>query len=97
MTIDFLEATKGHSVVLNFSTIPQWMYKTEKPVAYPDDPEQTRVGLRAGNRASRSQRVKKSPTIMRGYFPGTRKADSPTNSESATNPAITIPFRTGKF
>jgi hypothetical protein len=38
MTIDFLEATKGHSVVLNFSTIPQWMYKTEKPITYPDDP-----------------------------------------------------------
>ncbi len=40
MTIDFLEATKGHSVILNFSTIPQWMYKTEKPVAYPNDPDQ---------------------------------------------------------
>jgi len=40
MTIDFLEATKGHSVILNFSTIPQWMYKTEKPVAYPADPNQ---------------------------------------------------------
>lgn len=38
MTIDFLEATKGHSVVLNFSTIPQWMYKTDKPIGYPDDP-----------------------------------------------------------
>jgi hypothetical protein len=40
MTIDFLEATKGHPVILNFSTIPQWMFKTEKPVAYPDDPDQ---------------------------------------------------------
>src|SRR6202142_1532341 len=40
MTVDFLEATKGHSVVLNFSTIPQWMYKTEKPVTYPDDPNE---------------------------------------------------------
>lgn len=40
MTIDFLEATKGHSVILNFSTIPQWMYKTEKPVTYPADPNQ---------------------------------------------------------
>ncbi|MFI5092904.1 MAG: glycosyl hydrolase family 39 [Candidatus Acidiferrales bacterium] len=39
MTIDFLEATKGHSVILNFSTIPQWMYKTDKTVAYPDDPD----------------------------------------------------------
>jgi Glycosyl hydrolases family 39 len=40
MTIDFLEATKGHCVILNFSTIPQWMYKTDKPVEYPADPEQ---------------------------------------------------------
>jgi hypothetical protein len=40
MTIDFLEATKGHSVILNFSTIPQWMYKTDKPVTYPADPNQ---------------------------------------------------------
>ena len=39
MTIDFLEATKGHPVILNFSTIPQWMFKTDKPVAYPDDPD----------------------------------------------------------
>jgi hypothetical protein len=40
MTIDFLDATKGHSVILNFSTIPQWMYKTDKPVPYPADPNQ---------------------------------------------------------
>src|SRR5438067_3148505 len=40
MTIDFLEATKGHAVILNFSTIPQWMYKTDKPVPYPADPNQ---------------------------------------------------------
>jgi Glycosyl hydrolases family 39 len=35
MTLDFLNATKGHSVILNFSTIPTWMYKTDKPVAIP--------------------------------------------------------------
>src|SRR6266446_7052724 len=40
MTIDFLEATKGRSSILNFSTIPQWMYKTDKPVEYPADPNQ---------------------------------------------------------
>lgn len=40
MTTDFLEATKGHSTILNFSTIPQWMYKTDKPVEYPADPTQ---------------------------------------------------------
>lgn len=40
ITLDFLDATKGHAVILNFSTIPQWMYKTDKPVAYPQDPNQ---------------------------------------------------------
>ena len=37
---DFMKATEGHSVIMNFSTIPAWMYKTEKPVTYPDDPNQ---------------------------------------------------------
>ncbi|HVX51857.1 MAG TPA: hypothetical protein VHB48_16970, partial [Chitinophagaceae bacterium] len=40
MTIDFLEAQKGHSVILNFSTMPAWFFKTGKPVTYPDDPDQ---------------------------------------------------------
>jgi hypothetical protein len=40
MTIDFLEATQGHPALLNFSTMPQWMWKTEKPVEYPSDPDQ---------------------------------------------------------
>ena len=40
MTIDFLNATKGHRVVLNFSTIPQWMFVSGKPSNYPQDPNQ---------------------------------------------------------
>lgn len=40
MTIDFLEATKGHSTILNFSTIPQWMFNSDKPARYPADPNQ---------------------------------------------------------
>ena len=39
MTIDFLEATEGHPAIPNFSTIPQWMFKTAKPVPYPADPD----------------------------------------------------------
>lgn len=39
MTTDFVNATKGHPVILNFSTIPAWMYKTDKPVSYPDNPD----------------------------------------------------------
>ena len=40
MTEDFLNATKGHSVILNFSTIPAWLFRTPKPVTYPQDPDQ---------------------------------------------------------
>jgi hypothetical protein len=40
MIEDFFQSTEGHSTILNFSTIPQWMFKTDKPVAYPADPDQ---------------------------------------------------------
>ena len=42
LTVDFLNATaaRGHSVVLNFSTIPEWMFVTPKPVPYPADPDE---------------------------------------------------------
>ena len=37
---DFLSASEGHSSVLSFSTIPQWLFATPKPISYPDDPNQ---------------------------------------------------------
>ncbi len=40
MTKDFMAATEGHSTVMNFSTIPAWLWKTDKPVTYPADPNQ---------------------------------------------------------
>lgn len=40
VTKDFLAATQGHSTIMNFSTIPAWMFKTDKPVTYPADPNQ---------------------------------------------------------
>jgi hypothetical protein len=40
VTKDLLAATEGHSTVMNFSTIPAWMFRTEEPVKYPDDPNQ---------------------------------------------------------
>ena len=40
LTKDFLDATAGHSTIMNFSTIPAWLFKTDKPVAYPADPDQ---------------------------------------------------------
>ena len=40
MTLDFMNAIKGHPVILNFSTIPAWMFKTPKPVNYPGKPDE---------------------------------------------------------
>jgi hypothetical protein len=40
VTRPFLDATAGHPTVMNFSTIPAWLFKTSKPVIYPADPNQ---------------------------------------------------------
>ncbi len=48
MTRDFLAATEGHSTVMNFSTIPAWLFKTDKPVTYPADPNQVDWGYTQG-------------------------------------------------
>ena len=40
MTLDFLGATQAHSTILNFSTIPAWLFKTPQPITYPADPNQ---------------------------------------------------------
>jgi hypothetical protein len=37
---DFFNATDGHPIMLNFSTIPQWMCLTDKPVPYPANPDE---------------------------------------------------------
>jgi hypothetical protein len=37
---DFLGATARHPSILNLSTMPAWMWKTDKPVTYPADPDQ---------------------------------------------------------
>lgn len=40
MMKDFMSATAGHSVIINFSTIPQWMFQSAQPVSYPSNPDQ---------------------------------------------------------
>ncbi|GAA4780662.1 hypothetical protein GCM10023231_04760 [Olivibacter ginsenosidimutans] len=37
---DVMEAQRGHSVVMNFSTIPVWMFKTKEKVVYPSNPDE---------------------------------------------------------
>jgi len=39
MTLDFLDATKGHPAVMNFSTQPAWLFVQTKPVQVAADPD----------------------------------------------------------
>lgn len=45
---DLMKATEGHTVIINFSTIPDWMFKTKKLVDYPADPNQVFWGYNEG-------------------------------------------------
>lgn len=49
MTEDFFAATQGHSVILNFSTIPAWMFITKTPVTYPSNPNTVDWNYNQGN------------------------------------------------
>jgi Glycosyl hydrolases family 39 len=48
MMEDLMAATSDHSTVINFSTIPAWLFKTPKPITYPDDPNQVFWGYTQG-------------------------------------------------
>jgi hypothetical protein len=50
MTKDFFAATDGHPTVMNFSTMPAWLFKTEKPVTYPRDANQVVWNYTQGNK-----------------------------------------------
>ncbi|HXB92900.1 MAG TPA: hypothetical protein VNU72_11440 [Puia sp.] len=63
ITVDFLEATKGHPVILNFSTVPAWMYRTDKPVTYPANPEEV-----VWNYTQGSDLVDTTGGQMAGYY-----------------------------
>jgi hypothetical protein len=41
LTEDVMNAIHGHTMVLNFTTIPAWMFKQTEPVQYPADPTKT--------------------------------------------------------
>ena len=40
IVLDFFNATQGKPVMFCFGTIPEWMFKTDKPVPYPLDPDE---------------------------------------------------------
>jgi hypothetical protein len=45
-----MEATKGHPVVINFSTTPAWMWVTADKVPYPEDPYKTSWNYNQGTK-----------------------------------------------
>jgi hypothetical protein len=50
IVLDFFEASEGRPVMVDFSTIPQWMIVTDKPVTYPKDPNEIHWGYSPGNK-----------------------------------------------
>ena len=63
MTKDFLAATDGHAAILNFSTMPTWLFKTDKPATYPADPNKVDWGYTQG-----TELRDPSGKEMGGYF-----------------------------
>lgn len=49
VVLDYFKASEGHVSVLNFPTIPQWMFVTPKRVSYPEDPDEVDFNYKGGN------------------------------------------------
>lgn len=45
---DLMDATSGHTTMINFSTIPAWMFKGGEDVEVPEDPDQVFWGYNVG-------------------------------------------------
>eukprot|EP00241_Pyramimonas_parkeae_P000840 CAMPEP_0114228412 /NCGR_PEP_ID=MMETSP0058-20121206/2327_1 /TAXON_ID=36894 /ORGANISM="Pyramimonas parkeae, CCMP726" /LENGTH=567 /DNA_ID=CAMNT_0001339353 /DNA_START=154 /DNA_END=1857 /DNA_ORIENTATION=+ len=72
ITEAFLDATYGHPVVLNFATVPQFMWETPTPVSVPADPNRRDLEYEQGSKLRDPTRKE-----MVGYF--TRLASYYTN------------------
>jgi len=44
LLLDFFEITKGRPAILEFNAIPDWMFKSDRPVSYPEDPNHSSEG-----------------------------------------------------
>ena len=71
VTEDALNALAGHPVVLNFTTIPEWMFKTPETGPYPADPTKIDWDYDAGYRAARSHLPRSGRLLRARRRPGT--------------------------
>ena len=53
MVQDFMRGAAGRPVIMNFSTIPEWLYKTPKAVTWPANPNQVFWGYEQGTQLRR--------------------------------------------
>ena len=95
VTKDFLAATEGHSTMINFSTIPAWMFKTDQPVNYPEDPNQVFWNYTQGTELRDPERERTRRLL---WPPGelVTKVDSRTRTANSTSRDTTTSFPTGK-
>jgi hypothetical protein len=56
VTKDFLAATEGHSTIMNFSTIPAWMFQNRQARDVSGGSQSGVLELHAGDRVARSER-----------------------------------------
>lgn len=63
VVVDFMKAAGGRPVVMNFATIPQWMFRSRERVPYPKDPDAIVWGYETGSEL-------RDPTLreLREYF-----------------------------
>jgi hypothetical protein len=94
MTKDFLSATEGHPTVMNFSTIPAWLFNTGKNVTYPADPNQVTWNYTQGTELRDT--TGKGLGDYYGRLAGMSMAASPMRMESGAIPAITTSCLFGK-
>jgi hypothetical protein len=96
VTKDFLAATEGYSTIVNFNTIPAWMFKTDKPVKYPEDTNQVFWDYTQGTELHDIQ-VRSQATTSTASLAGIQLADSPTKMGRGMSPATNTNFLTGRF
>jgi hypothetical protein len=92
---DFMQATAPKPVVMNISTIPQWMFRTPEPVTYPEDPAEIYWAYEQGTEL-RDPSGRGLRTISSESHAGTSPGASAMSRDASTGQGITIASITGR-
>ena len=80
---------------MSFSTLPQWMFQTEKPVAYPADPDEITWNYGGGS-GLRDPSLKEVVNYYHRLASWYMKGGSTTSMASGMNPGTESRWLTGK-